>query len=38
MIVKKAEFLPWPRILSCAGGIVESSKYCSNQAMLMKRE
>ncbi|MBP2045160.1 hypothetical protein J2756_000377 [Methanobacterium aggregans] len=24
-IVKKAEFLPWSRILSCACGIVESS-------------
>ncbi|MBP2045285.1 hypothetical protein J2756_000502 [Methanobacterium aggregans] len=33
MIVRKPEFLPWPKIHPAAGGIVESNGYCSNQAM-----
>ncbi|WP_171899102.1 hypothetical protein [Methanobacterium congolense] len=38
VIVRKHEFLPELRILPAAGEIVQGSKYCSNQAMLMKRE
>jgi alkylated DNA nucleotide flippase Atl1 len=38
MIVRKHEVLPWPRIIPAAGEIVQGRKYCSNQAMLIKRE
>jgi hypothetical protein len=38
VIVRKPEFLLGFRILPAAGEIVRSRKYCSNQAMLIKRD